>query len=381
MSEDLSLALTLVVLYVAECTSWVALGGAAVVARAGGRALAFPRGGLRNDRGGLVLGGLDPLRGATLLVPRWPVSIGPSGVLGWVAESLEPGARPPQSGAYRRWDELGRACADGRAVRAGGATLAEVPSTVFAERLAAELRALDALPRERRAAAVEALLDRVTDADEARGRVSAFERETRALRAASAVLAAVVLIGLPALWVLAGFRHAWAPSLAAAYAPTWIVAALFYRAHRRLLPEARLERGTDTALLALLPLSAIRAADVIGRHLLAGVHPLAAVAALLDRETIERFGGHLLRDAAHPRLPLCAFEGPEAEADERWFRAALAARLERVVRRAGIDPAALTAAPARAEAVDTGWCPRCRAQYTAKADACADCGGVTLERF
>ena len=138
---------------------------------------------------------------------------------------------------------------------------------------------------------------------------------------------------------------------------------------------------------------AMRANDKLGRHLLAGSHPIAAALALLDASTPtsakhsaaleggrDDVVGRALRDLAFPRA-LAAMDD-ESAAIERDFRGLLLANATERARAAGVDVAAAFAAPApSARAHDSdgsdghgAWCPRCRAVYRAVGGASRDCG-------
>lgn len=378
MTDEQALYVTLVVLYLVECAAWVQRGSAAFVGKVGEARVVFPRRGLSNNRGGLVLGPIVPLRGATFLVPQWPVSMAAKGVLGWVAESLELAERAFQSGVYRRFDDFKRARADGRDVSLDGEEIAQAPSLRMARRVAEGIEALRALDEGARPAAIEAMLSTQMDAAGARRQVEAFYRETRALRAASLVVVIIAFAVWPAVVIGVGLEGTWLLLLGVTYLATWVVAALFFRAHRRLFPEARAERWGQTALVALLPISAMRASDAIARTLLHGYHPLAAAIALAPPARVAELSGHLIRDARSPRRPVCVNEEAEAQAVEAWYREALRKAVERAARGAGVDVDKVTAAPAPEDASIRSYCPRCLAQYGEDTKVCADCGDVPV---
>jgi hypothetical protein len=381
MTDEQGLYLALVVLYLIECATWVQRGAAAFIAKAPERAaIAFPRRGLSNNRGGAVIGRLLPGAVATFVVPQWPVSLAKEGVLGWVAESLELAERAFQTGLYRRFEDVDRVRADGRDVIVGRDTLITAASPKLAGRVAAEIARVRDLPKTKRPAAIEEMLAGLFDVAGVRSRTGEFWKETRALRVASMAVAAVAFIGAPAAVIALGIEGSWYIVLGALYLATWVVAVLFFRAHRRLSPASGVERIGQVILVALLPISAMRASDGIARTLLHGFHPLAVAAALAPRDALERLTGHLLRDATFPRRPACLIDDPEAEEVESWYRGALRRRIEELAKREGLDTAAMTAAPAP-RTDDAGarrYCPRCLEQYGEDTEACGDCGGVPV---
>jgi hypothetical protein len=201
------------------------------------------------------------------------------------------------------------------------------------------------------------------------------------VRIAAAALFATVFLAGP----LAIARFGWFPPLlyllpvvAALMATT---AWLAYRAHRSTCPGADEERLRFAIVVALSPVSGIRAPDLVRRAALEAFHPVAVAAALLDRTGLDAFAGAAWRDLRHPRLPECPVSEPAAAATERWFRDAMCVRIERLCRRAGLDPAAWERPPGKTDPSHARYCPRCRSQFTAAAGECRDCGGRALTDF
>jgi hypothetical protein len=381
VSEELTLYATLVAVYLLECLVWVPRGAVAFVAHSAGRArLVSPARTFSTPRGGVVFGRLLPGTPSAFVVPQWPLSMDARGVLGWVAECLAGDERAFHSGAYRRWEEMARVDADLRKVIVDREAMATLPSARFAAEVAATLREVRALPAVERPERLEAIRRRLFDVAAVRRRLAELEASTSALRVASACVAAIVFGGLPLLTVRFGLERAWPLALLLVYLPSWVVAVLFVRAHRRICPAARLERWGNAALCALLPLSAIRATDALARTLLHGFHPLAVGAAVLDRPDLERFAAALLRDARHPRHPVCPGDSAEVAQVEAAHRAAMLGLLGDVAREAGVDAGAVLGAPEPEEG-SSRFCPRCLAQYGALGTRCEDCGGVPLAPF
>ncbi|MEJ7728520.1 MAG: hypothetical protein WKG00_04835 [Polyangiaceae bacterium] len=381
MSGELTLYATLVAVYLLECLVWVPRGAVAFVAGAAGRArLVFPSRTFSTPRGGVIIGRLLPGTLSTFVVPQWPLSMDARGVLGWVAECLAGDERALHTGAYWRWEDMPRIDADLRKVVVDGETLALLPSARFATDVAAILREVRALPEAERPVRLEAIRRRLFDVAAVQRRIAELETGTTSLRLASACVAAIVFCGLPLLTLRFGLERAWPLALAAVYLPSWVVTVLFVRAHHRISPHARLERWGNAALCALLPLSAVRATDALARTLLHGLHPLAVGVAVLDRPELERFVAALLRDAHHPRHPVCSADAEEAAQVEAAHRMAMRGLVEEAARSAGLDPAAVLRAPEPEEGT-SGFCPRCLAQYQAAGTRCEDCGGVPLAPF
>lgn len=386
LTDGQALYLTLVALYVIECATWVPRGAAAFVADGSARgsdaraSLKFPLRFLSNNRGGVVFGRFFPRSVATFVVPQWPVSLAKEGVLAWVAESLEISERAHQTGSYRALSSIERVRADGRDVFVGADLFLTAVSPKLASRIAAAVDEIRALPAQKRQPAIDAHLASLFDVAAVRAKVADLFRATRWLGVASFTLAVIAFVFSPAAVIALGIEHVWPFVLGAVYLTTWLVASLFFRAHRRLSPDLRSDRIGHVILLALLPLSAMRASDAIARTALHGFHPLAVAAALAPRDVFERFAGFLLRDLHNPRRPVCLSDDPEAQEVEASYRGALRRCVEDLIKREGLDAAAMIAPPTLGEdeASARRYCPRCRSLYGEDSEACEDCGGVPL---
>jgi hypothetical protein len=128
----------------------------------------------------------------------------------------------------------------------------------------------------------------------------------------------------------------------------------YWRAHRALYPDARVERRSHTMLMAVSPLGAIRAVDHLAHRLLADTHPLVAAVALCPR-------------AESVRLARWLYFAPDRHDDH----------LRRFLESAELW-ADVIAAPDAGEAGVTAFCPRCHAQYVRSDGTCSDCSGVNL---
>jgi hypothetical protein len=154
----------------------------------------------------------------------------------------------------------------------------------------------------------------------------------------------------------------------------WLLATLdFVYAHRGLYPG--LKRRRHVAIMALSPLGALRARDVVARDALARFHPLAAARALLDAERFEQFARKALAEARFP-VPAAS-----PRAGEEGWRVLLAEEIERFLRHEGLDPQALLAPPPREGPESLAYCERCRSQYTLREGTCHACGGRALRAY
>ena len=133
--------------------------------------------------------------------------------------------------------------------------------------------------------------------------------------------------------------------------------------------------------MLLAPPAAIRAPDLLARHLLENFHPLAVVPVLCSPGGFKSVARQALLDLRYPLLPVCPTNEPEPMATEHWFRAARQEAAEQFVQRAGLKPEELTAMPGPTEPANQSCCPRCGAQFVRRTGTCLDCGGRQIEPF
>jgi hypothetical protein len=380
MTDGETLYLVLVVLYLLEGAAWVPRGSIALCARSAEWALPrLPHRTIGNARGGAVLG-FPFLSSATVfIVPQWPASLSPDGVLFWVAESLELEERAEQPGHYFRFDAIRNLSANGRSVWINDEAVIEAASPSMARRVVEVVDKLRKLSPQERAAAIDEFLAQRFDVGAAKSRLKGFYEETSTLRTASFVLWLLTLVIVPALTLRFGFERIWILAVAAIYVSTWTTAALWVRLHRKYFPLERMGRWGYTVMLALVPVSGMRAVDLLARRLLHDFHPGAAVAAMTPKDRLQRFLSYLLRDARHPMLPTCPVDDPEARSTEEFYRNAVLRRMAMMANSLSWNSDELAALPiATGDIEGEMCCPRCHARYTAEMRACEDCGGITL---
>ena len=133
--------------------------------------------------------------------------------------------------------------------------------------------------------------------------------------------------------------------------------------------------------MLLAPPSAIRAPDLLARHLLENFHPLAVARVLCSPDRFKSFARQILLDLRYPLLPVCPTNEPEPVATEQWFRTARRKATEKFLQQAGLKPDELTVLPGPTEPANQSCCPRCGAQFVTPTGTCADCGGRPLEPF
>lgn len=185
-------------------------------------------------------------------------------------------------------------------------------------------------------------------------RIDRFYEVVGPLRVACISLWIFVCGFAPAIVFWRGLAATWPELLFLGLAILGLTLAAFWRAHRRLYPDARGERRSKTILMGVSPLGAIRAADHLSHGLLARAHPLVAAVALCPREEAVRLA----------RWLYFAPDGHDPDV-RRYLESS--------------DLWDVVAAPPRLEEMGAAaFCPRCHAQYVRASGDCSDCAGVGL---
>lgn len=381
MTDSETLYLVLVVLYVLEGAAWVPRGSMALVARSASSAHPkLPHRTIGNARGGAVLGFPFLSEATIFVVPQWPVSLSPEGILFWVAESMELEERAEHPGRFFRFDDIRSIRADGRAISINHETITEVVSPGLAEQIVATIGSLKKLPEKDRGRAIDDFLGKRFDVSAIKARLASFYGDTSRLRTLSFSLWLITLVLVPALALRFGFERIWLVALVVIYASMWMTTIAWVRLHRRYFPHERLARWGYAFMLALVPISTMRAIDLLAKRLLHDVHPGAAVAAMVPPERARRFLSYLLRDARHPMNPTSPVEDADVQTTEAFYRNAVAAHLAKMVETLGDNPDELAATPMATGDIEGEMvCLRCHARYTAEMRTCEDCGGIELK--
>jgi hypothetical protein len=382
MSDLQFLFAILVALYGWECACWVRRGGVGFTSWWGRHWRAqHPATMLGNQRGGFIFAPPLPPLSPVCTANQWPCSVGPTGVLFFVATNVNPGWRPAQSGRFLTWTEVEQTQLHGKKLRLKTELIWAAPTTTLARHLFEMLRAIARLAPEARAAAIETKLRETLDGKALSARLAEFQQRTRALRALTNVLFAWLFVVAPLVFTFVGLRLTWIPLAVGLLGLNLAIAILFARQHRHFFPAAGDDRFTQSLIIALAPATTMRARDFLSRALLENFHPLAVAHEFLAPPVFQRLARRWLLDLRQPVRPLCPNSKPDAVAAELFFRTTLLRLTEEWLREQKISPAELGHPPAPADASCRAYCPRCEAQFTTITGTCADCGGIPLTPF
>jgi len=381
MTDRQELWLVLGVLYLAECFRWVRRGS--VVFRrlplAGWQQREASEA-IGNDRGDLHWTFPLPPFGDFLVARGLPWSAGPEGVATWHPASPHPNGRPLQPATFRRWEDISEIELTAEKIFIQGQLWWTADSQVEAQRLASWLKHCAELPAAQREATVRDQLAAIFDVSEVRKQWQKPSPALTTLRATGMLIWAILLVILPiAIW-----QRGWIPALPlgviALYALSGWSAWQAVKLHRAWYPRASAERLRLRWLCALSPVTAIRAAESVGRNRLEMFDPLAVSLALLPSGTVQTSATTWCRDVWFPRMPENPFpEGTPAARTIDWFLGAYRDAGAAALRSAGLDPALATRVPSATEPLHTQFCPRCHGQFMAVARLCQACGGRALQ--
>lgn len=382
MSDVQWLFVVLAALYGWECTGWLRWGAVALTSWSGRRwTLRHPGALAGNQRGGLVLAPPLPPLGTQFVASQYPLSLSPEGVLAFVATYPHPGPRIAAGGAFFRWADVRKVKAHGKKLRVNGTLFLTAASPGVARQLRNDLQQLAQQTAAERTESIHQILKRTFDAQAAAVRRDDFRHRSRPVRWLANLLVLYVFAVIPAAIWHFGFLRTWLGLLLGLLTLTLTTATLFYRAHRKLYPDAEDERFTHTLTIALAPSSAMRAHDALSRPLLENLHPLTAAQGLLGDDAFREFAQAVWRDVRHPALPNCPSNDPAAIATEQFFREAQRQALEGFLKVHRLNPHELCRAPQPTEAASRAYCPRCETQFATPDARCADCGGLALVAF
>ena len=273
------------------------------------------------------------------------------------------------------YDSISSVTASGRTLRVNG-NACKFSSATQAAAIADLLRRLKSAPQSEHAAIARAHIARSLDLAAAQSRMASVRSASRAVTVTANVLFFALFVAVPIVVALYGLLPTWPLLVGLLVSATLVTAVLFRRAHKKLYPSDSDSRWTHTLTIALSPLAAIRAADVLWRDAFAGFHHVTVARALCRPPVAARVLATFVRQLSFPTDTELG-SAPSARALHDFYRTELLSHLKR---RQSDEVAAALAQPSR-EPAALMYCPRCHAQYTVSASECSDCAGVQLVSF
>jgi hypothetical protein len=260
----------------------------------------------------------------------------------------------------------------------------EIPvvSSAFARWLADLLRRLCQADSDgERELILEQALDETVDAEAALSRWTEFLRVDRRLALPCNALFLFLFACAPLVSWRLSLVQAWKPLVLGLGALWALTLVQFFLAHRRLFPGQGAERIGRLTSMALLPLGAVRARDVLAQSLFAAPAALAVAHHLCDEQAFARLAETTLLDLRHGRPRVDASASEEARTTLTEFRQRLLKQTESFVEQCGLDPDELTAPPKPHSQDAVAYCPRCRTQFRTEFTFCDQCNDVAVQAF
>ncbi len=377
MNDVQLLFVVLAALYLWECACWLRRGSVAFVTwRGRGWRVTHPGALAGNSSGGFILAAPLPPLGTVFIANQLPLSFSVDGVVAFVATNVNPGWRPPQSGAFVRWEQLGPVRVRGKKLFVNGVLFLVTATPGLARYLKSELQRVAKLSPAHRETAIAEMLRRSLDGPAIQSRLREWRARSSAVRLLANLLFLYLLLIVPGMIWYFGFGLTWLGLLLGLLALTIATAIFFDRAHRALYPNAGDERFVHTLTIALAPSSALRAHDALSRPLLESFHPLGVAKQLLPDDEFGPFARRILLDLRHPARPCVNSDEPTVVATEAGSRHALLAAAEDFLQQQGLLPEKLARAPLPLDEGCRSYCPRCEVQFTTPTGVCVDCGGL-----
>ena len=382
MGELQGLLLVVGIIYLSECLVWVRR-GAMAFGNWWGKSFRIRHPGTLagNQRGGLLPANPLPPLGDIFIVAQFPVSLSPDGAFAYVASCLNPAGRPVQSAKYASWDDLKSIEIDGRKIFAGGALFLTTVSTFAARQTGNLLGRLRQLPKAERVPAIHKALSESLDTHKASERLREYRKRSKPIRLLSNLLFIYLFLVVPPLIWRFDFGVLGLYLLGGMLAQTVAIAILFRRAHKALYPDAGEDLFKPFLTMLLAPPAAIRAPDVLGRHLLEPFHPLAVARIVCSPRRFRDFARQTMIDLRYPLFPVCPTTESAPVETDRWFRETTLAAVEAFLQQEGLKVRELVAAPEPTDPANLSYCPRCGTQFVTREGTCADCGGRPLQMF
>jgi len=355
-----------------ECAQWIRRPGVAFRSWFGGSCRrALPSGVLHNRLGGFLFGPPLPGIGAFFAVQWPPVLFTDEAVVAHADPLDQRDELPATATVALPWEQLKLVETQRHHLLLNGRRFAAAGSPSAARALARHINKLKALPAKDRADFVDQWLRNTFDTQVIGQRVAAWRTAISWLGVVCGLEFLLVAVAMG--WLLRGLAldNVWLPFVINLIVVNIFATTLFFRAHRRLYPDAFEERVQHTAMMAVFPLATIPAPTLLSRPLLEGCHPLAVAAQLSARVEFENLARRHLR-----RLRVWLARAPEVQRPcFRQMEKAVVAFLHEQK----IDLARLLAAPPASDPDCRSFCPRCEGQFTFATGHCAACGSVPVE--
>lgn len=304
MSDGERLLLFLALIYLSGCLLWVDRRTVLLASGLGRRWRVVVADYLWGNSSGrlFLLNPLPPL--GFLFAPRlMPVSLSPSSIVAYNAQTVGNSGRPPQSGRTAAIEPGAAFSCEGPELMVDGRPFCDMGDAWTARTLVAllnRIKGCDEAARER------AILEFWTERLDVRGtkeRLRATLEACRQERLACSLSFFLFFVVLPLLSFRYGVGAAVLAGGAAMIASAAIICVLYHSFHRRHFPDAGEGLWGDLAKMMLCPPTALRACDLIMERMSVRLDALPLAALLLSGADRESFLKGYLADLEEPAFP------------------------------------------------------------------------------
>lgn len=364
MTDEQTLFVAFTLFYLFECVCWLPL--SAVVLRT----WAVRRGWSASQPSPLVSAGarglamawpLPPL-GSLLVAQPWPVIPDATGV--WIGQGQ------PHEGKRLEWGSI-HPVQEERTVKLATGMELQCTSAREAHLLVAFLHEAAGNSETERAQTIERFWRSSLSLSRARAAVRRYRLAAGSLRMPCLGALFMSFAWIPLLfWRFGGSNWRVLAGFATLLVMTTMVAFIWRHLDFRLFPDSKRKRWAQMLHLVFMPAHTIRAHDLIGAEVLAGLHPLPAAARVLKPAAVKALAAQTwlnwkFRPASDPLLPAADLVLP---------------RLEACCRKLGLSVEDLEAAPAK-QGSAASYCPRCHSQFSLTAASCGHCGNIATRSW
>jgi hypothetical protein len=318
-----------------------------------------------------VLGNLlPPLYGWFVLTP-WTFAVSPGGIASERVKTFEGPAAPATSSEPGFRDVGSRGCH----VTLGGVKIWTGVCERSAEELAAWLRGLADLSPDERSGQIQTMLRQQMDLELFRERLERARSLARPLLWLCHSVLAGLFIVLPILFLTGYIVVAWPVFVLAMLTLISTSLVILRRMHRRVHGAEAVVPRPPLLDLALVPPGAARAYDVLMRHVLTGLDPVAAARLTVDDASFRQLARKRAWD-----LGLCDDASPPIEFHpvSTWFRREQGQAMRRFLEREGYSLHRLFLPPVPEGTQESAYCPRCHSLFVRNEGACTDCPDIGL---
>jgi hypothetical protein len=313
---------------------------------------------------------LPPLSGSFVVTP-WTFSVSPDGIEAGQGDQPEEVSSTTTPSAPGFEDVRARGCH----VTLGGSRIWTGVSERAAEDLASWLSSLANRSPDGRAREIRTALRQQWDVEVFRERLETARSLARPLLwLCHSVLVSLFLV-LPILFLSGLGLVAWPVFLLALVSLVSLVLISLRRLHYRIHGSESAAPRPPLLDLALVPPGAARACDILLRHVLIGLDPLAAARLTVDEVSFEDLARRRAWD-----LGLYNGDAPDLSLRpvRRWFRREQGMAQLDFLGREGYPPHRLFRPPLPEGPENSAYCPRCHALFVREQGSCTDCPNVVL---